>query len=470
MRRVGSGVGGLACLLLAACMPAARGPAVHPARAAAAVGEVTATSAVVWARCAGATHAALQLGDGAPTVVEVGAERDFTARIPVGSLASRARHDYRVWCDADVEHAIDGTFRTAPGAAEAAPVRLAWGGDVGGQNVCRDAVVGYDVFDQLRARDPDFFVALGDMIYADDACLALGRYGNRQIPGPPPAEGSVEAFRRHWRYNREDPALARFLLATSYYGVWDDHETNNDAGPQDDVLPAAPGEHRLPLARAAFLDYQPLVETERLYRQVRWGRHLEVFILDTRSHRESARTRDAGPVPKSMLGAAQRRWLIASLAASEATWKVVVSSVPMAIPTGGDGWADVGSGVGFERELLAILASARAARVRNLVWLTTDVHFATGFRHRPFKDCEVLELVSGPLNAGILPQRHLDPTLRSKRLFFHDLPTARDSSRFADAHAYFNFGELEIDGAGGLTARIIDATGRIVFADRYRPR
>ena len=103
------------------------------------------------------------------------------------------------------------------------------------------------------------------------------------------------------------------------------------------------------------------------------------------------------------------------------------------------------------------------------VRLATDAHFATGFRHRPFPDYQVLEFMSGPLSAGIFARRDLDPTLHPERLFFHDFAPAADANGFAAAHAYFNFGEIEIERSGTLVVRIIDATGAIVFAGRYPP-
>src|ERR1043166_7630539 len=66
-----------------------------------------------------------------------------------------------------------GSFGTAPRDREAAPLRLAFGGDLNGQNVCRDAAEGMPIMETVRARHPDVFVGLGDIIYADNACSAV---------------------------------------------------------------------------------------------------------------------------------------------------------------------------------------------------------------------------------------------------------------------------------------------------------
>ena len=115
----------------------------------------------------------------------------------------------------------------------------------------------------------------------------------------------------------------------------------------------------------------------------------------------------------------------------------------MAIPTGDailarDGWANGETAGGFERELLAILDAARRARVANLVWITTDVHHATAFRHRPFAGFHVHELVTGPLHAGIFRSVDLDPTLRPERLAFHAPPSGAMASSSAESRAWWS--------------------------------
>ena len=94
-----------------------------------------------------------------------------------------------------------------------------------------------------------------------------------------------------------------------------------------------------------------------------------------------------------MLGREQLTWLKEKLAASDARWKVIVSSVPMSIPTGlpavpngRDGWANFDQTAGYERELLDILRFMHAHGIRNSLWITTDVHFAEAFRYTPFTD------------------------------------------------------------------------------------
>ena len=319
------------------------------------VGDVTAHSAVLWARgdregtlkvhlSGGKHHGAARL--------EVRAADDYTGQVVLTGLRPDTTYRYRVGS----EH---GSFRTAPAADDADAVRLAFGGDVAGQNVCRDTREGFPIMETIRDLRPDVFVGLGDMIYADNACNAVGLYGNAQVVGPGPA-ADLATFWAHWRYNRADAASQRLLRSTSYVGVWDDHEVVNDFGPLNDTRsapPYTPGVHLLPIGLEAFLDYTPIAVAsntpKRLYRSLRWGKHLELFVLDTRQYRDANLASDSADRPKTMLGREQLTWLKERLAASDATWKVIVSSVPMSIPTGfpaeggRDGWANFDQTTGF---------------------------------------------------------------------------------------------------------------------------
>lgn len=441
-----------------------------------AVGEVSSTSAVLWGRCDRATALHVLLGgDDKARAIDVSAATDFTGKIGYTTLAPDTSYAYRAWCGDALAAGAVGDFHTAPAATAPRPLRFVWGGDVGGQNVCRDRSRGYPIFDVIAARRPDFFIGLGDMIYADDACLPLGRYGgNAQIVGPLPAQ-QLEGFRAHWRYNRADASCQRLLATTPYYAVWDDHEIRNDSGPHDDDAWLAPDGHLLPSALQAFIDYQPLIPPvsapTRLYRSVRWGKHVELFVLDTRQYRDAIAAPDSAARPKTMLGAEQLAWLEQALAASDATWKVIVASVPLSIPTGtvtGDSFADGGTGTGYEHEAARIFRTLRADGIRNSLWITTDIHFATGFILRPFPDdlaWTAYEFASGPLNAGVFPHAKLDATFHPERLFFYG-PPSPDIASLDDALGWFNFGLIEVDAAGALSVSIVNGRGETVF--QYR--
>ena len=444
------------------------------------VGDVTTRTAVLWARADREGTLAVRLSGGRHgrlQQLQFRAADDYTGQLELRGLTPSTTYRYRVGSQR-------GSFETAPERNDGAGLRLVFGGDVAGQNVCRDAREGFPIFDTIRGLRPDVFVGLGDMIYADNACNAVGLYGNAQVSGDFGPAADLPSFWAHWRYNRADAASQRLLASTNYVGVWDDHEVVNDFGPLNDTRstpPYTPGVHLLPIGLEAFLDYTPIDVAantpKRLYRSLRWGRHLELFVLDTRQYRDANAAPDSAERPKTMLGREQLTWLKESLAASDATWKVIVSSVPMSIPTGfppsggRDGWANFDQATGYEQELLDVLGFMARSGIVNTVWITTDVHFAEAFRYRPFPANPafvVYELATGPLNAGIFPNRDVDPTLNPEVLTFFGPPTA--PTTWAEAKRWLNFGTLELDRGGMLTAGIVNTAGERVFSLTLTPR
>jgi alkaline phosphatase D len=454
------------------------------------VGDVTSSSALLWARADRESPLNVVLSGGAHgDIPRARAEpaHDFTARVVLEHLRPATTYRYRAWFGGRRHVGVaEGTFRTAPAGREPAPLRLAFGGDLNGQNVCRDVAEGMPITRTVRAWHPDVFVGLGDSIYADNACAPVGLYGNAQIPGSFGPAADLPTFWAHWRYTRGDPGLQGLLSGTDYVGVWDDHEVVNDFGPLTDTRSTPPytaGVHLMPLGLQAFLDYTPVAVAQntplRLYRSLRWGKNLELFVLDTRQYRDPNFEVDSDAHPKTMLGREQLTWLKERLAASDASWKVIVSSVPMSIPTGfpavpngRDGWANFDTATGYERELLDILRFMRDHSIRNTVWITTDVHFSEAFRYVPFADdptFAVHELVTGPMNAGIFPTTDFDTTLDPERLAFFAPPSPGAVTTWTQAKHWFNFGELDVGRRGALTMRIVNTAGEVEFERTLMP-
>ena len=455
-------------------------------------GEVSSDSAVIWSRTDREAVMNVRLTSGKHDDIQkirVQAKDDYTGKIEIDGLKADTEYRYHVWFGDDEherkshEARVTGSFRTAPSPKKEKPVTFAWGGDLAGQNVCRDVTEGFPIFNALNQMSLDFFVGLGDMIYADGTCEATGRYGNSQVPGNFLQAANMDDYWAHWKYNREDNSYRTLLSKMPYYAIWDDHEVVNDFGPLHDTRTAPPytaGVHLMPLGLKAFLDYNPIVVAQntpkRLYRNVRWGKHLEMFILDTRQYRDANLTPDSTQYPKTMLGREQLVWLKESLHKSDATWKIIVSSVPMSIPTGSaaggrDGWANYDQTTGFENELSDILHSLKDQGERNVVFITTDVHFAEVFRYTPFIDeasFKVHEVVTGPLNAGLFPNRAYDSTLNAESLFFYG-PSASVTA-WSDAKPWMNFGLAHIDAHGRLSLSVNKIDGEPVYTLTLDPQ
>jgi alkaline phosphatase D len=430
--------------------PAASVPAAHTPAVLVTVAEVSAQRALVWVRAS----------DRAPVVVRYGvaggeltwaretttsAARDFTARVALERLDAGTRYRYEVRAAGE---RVAGTFTTAPAATADTPARLAWSGDLGGAGHCRDVEDGYRIFAAMARRAPDLFLFVGDTIYADHTCGGAPHLGGADYV----ADDLADFYGKH-RYNRADAGVQEFFRRTSVYATWDDHEVGNNFGPVHELMPAG---------RRAFQDYFAIEgvpeEPGRLYRSVRWGKHAHVFILDTRQYR-SPNTEADGP-GKTMLGEAQRRWLLDGVSASDATWKLIVSSVPLGMFTGGaasDSWSNANvfgyarAGRGFVHERDLILTELRERVAGNVVFVSGDVHHAEVLRHEPAPGFVVHELIAGPLAARRGYPRFLDRSLGTRSL-----------GSLGWAH---NFGEIVADG-DALQVSIVDTAGTVRVALR----
>jgi hypothetical protein len=95
------------------------------------------------------------------------------------------------------------------------------------------------------------------------------------------------------------------------------------------------------------------------------------------------------------------------------------------------------------------------------------VHFAEAFRYTPFpehSDFAVHQIVTGPLNAGIFPNRNADPTLHPEVLFLHGPSSPAEVTSWEQAKRWFDFGTLEVGAGGQLTAQVVDTAGEPQFS------
>lgn len=424
-------------------------------------GDVTPTSAIIWARGAEVPGSALvveystneDFSDAQRTApVAIGAESDFTGKILLQDLKPATRYYYRVRQVSGAEQSpfVGGTFVTAPEANTASDVQFIWSADLGGQGMCRRPE--YFIFNAVAATQPDFFLFLGDTAYTDERC-----------PSPPNAPGSdfvantLEEYRAKQKYQFADKPYQKARAATSLYVIWDDHEVlNNFAGTTVDP-------QRLATGRQVLLEYFPItVNTQdptRLYRSFRWGKHVEIFILDTRQYRSDNKLPD-GP-DKTMLGREQLAWLKDGLKKSDATWKFIVSTVKLSFPSdcpaACDSWANGASATGFERELTEISDFILQNKIKTVVWLTGDEHMIDVVQYDPNRDgaIDFYEFTAGPLSALTSYLGPLDETLNPMRLY-------------GNAEIW-NFGRIAISGGGRLVLSYVDVAGEERFRREFRP-
>lgn len=422
---------------------------------------------------------------------------DLTGTIPLRGLPAGVDIHYRIRAvDLDSGSVASaptvGRFRTAP--ADHDDIRFLWSGDIAGQGWgVNPEYGGFRIADAMRARDADFFLCSGDTVYADGPVQATvplpdgSTWHNLVIPEKTKVAETLDEYRGQFRYNLMADNWRAFLAETSQVGQWDDHEVTNNWYPGEILEDARYTEKRVDVlaARAsqAFHEYVPVADISpdpegRVYRVIHYGPHLDVFVLDMRTHKDPNTTNNEAVGDGGVLGEHQTEWLIEELKRSRATWKVIAADLPLGliVPDGsaaqeGVAQGDPGAPLGREIDIARVLTALSRAGIRNHVWLTADVHYTAAHHYSPDRAAHqefdpFWEFVSGPLNAGAFGPNKLDGTFGPVADFVAAPPAANTSPAFG--HQYF--GEVEISGSSGqLTVTLRDVAGVALYARTLDP-
>ncbi|MCA8955457.1 MAG: alkaline phosphatase D family protein [Planctomycetes bacterium] len=339
------------------------------------IGALRPTSMVVWTRASGPADVTALYNrqptiDGARETAPIAADpaRDFTAHIELKELEPDTTYYIatKIIDPLRPSSYTVGPFctaRTPPVPSQPAAVEFLVSADVLYQ-------AEFDMFDLMRAdKNSAFYVSLGDMPYADGSM------------------SQAEYWERH-KQVRSHAAWLAFTQRFPVLAVWDDHEVVNDWDKSTNPQLVGWG-------TKAFRDYMPLpIGAKEIYRTVRWGAAVELFLLDTRSHRDVSRSPS---VPgKTMLGATQLEWLKKALLASDATFKILCTSVPLRYGnTGMDDWR------GFVHERRELLQFILQHDIRNVLAITGDNHIVSVHHHIE----GVREFMIGPLAQDLRPEQ-----------------------------------------------------------------
>ncbi len=445
---------------------------------------------------------------------------DLTSRLFLGGVAPGNDYHVRVAFDHPDEGRglgpwLEGRFRLpAPNGKN--PIRFQWSGDMCGQGWgLNPEFGGARIYETMRRRNPDFFIMSGDSIYADGPIVAEVTAENGRIWKNIVTEEvgkvaeSLKEFRGRHRYNMLDDNVRRFAQEVPQIWQWDDHEVVNNWSASKD-LSADPRYTEKDVSvliargRRAFLENAPMRWEsigsgprwalgerweqrwgdlpDRVYRHIPYGPLLDVFVVDMRSYRGpntyNLQATESGET--AFLGNEQIDWLVRNLARSRATWKVIAADMPIGLHIG-DGkdaqgrarWEAVSNGtdgppLGRELEIARLLGSIKRAGVRNVVWLTADVHYCAAHcydpAHAAFQNFSPFwEFVAGPLNAGSFGPGTLDDTF-GPQLVFSKAPPAGQSNLSPFAGLQF-FGEVDIDPyTKAMTVDLRDIDGMSVFS------
>jgi alkaline phosphatase D len=433
------------------------------------------------------------------------AESDFTARVDLTGLPSGQEIFYRVTFEdlADsklVSAPVSGRFRTAPAGRRT--ITFAWSGDEAGQGWgINPAWGGMKMYEVMRRTSPDFFIHSGDQIYADGPIVAEVKlddgsvWANVTTPAKAKVADSLAGYRGNFAYNLLDENKRRFCAEVPMLVQWDDHEVRNNWYPGQVLGDERYGVRSASLlaawAKRAMFEYNPYridpVDPERVYRAFAYGPSLDIFMLDERSYRgpNSPNRQSSLDADAAFLGPEQMRWLKRALVDSRATWKVIASDMPLSIvvpdlnpdvPKGTfEAWANAEDGppLGRELELAGLLAFIKSNGIKNVVWLTADVHYASATFYNParakFTDFTPFwEFVSGPINAGTFGPGDIDQTF-GPEVRYKSVPDGMKQNRPPTEGMQY-FGTVRIDGATEvMTVALLDIAGKTLFKTDIAP-
>lgn len=306
------------------------------------------------------------------------------------------------------------TFVTAPLANTPAAVRFAWTADADPSDAFANNLPAL-----LHSRAPQFTLTVGDFPYADN--------GDSR---------TADDYHARHREFREHQRLGPWMSRGSFVPMYDDHEIRNNW--DSSIFQTEPA--RAQAAMQAWDEWYgiaaPPGDNVR-YRRARWGKHLEVFVLDTRRFRSPASMPD-GP-DKTMLGVAQTTWLLDALTQSDATFKVIATSVPLGFGNGNDHWS------GYATARTALFSELIARQLRGIVFVSGDHHWFASYRHGP----GLREFQAGPFARGT----HVPPPAVDGVIF-----------RYVD----YNAGFVRISEAGELTVQCVAHDGSVPYSETLR--
>ncbi|MCX5643998.1 MAG: alkaline phosphatase D family protein [Phycisphaerae bacterium] len=242
----------------------------------------------------------------------VNPEADFTRQFPLTGVAAGRRYHLKVEGRpvgaTEPTCTLAGGFETAPSATTAARVAFV-------VVTCQeyplrdDPENGHRIYPLMQKLEPDFFVHTGDIEYYDR---------------PLPYAKSQELARFKWNRIFAMPFQRQFHQNVSSYFMKDDHDTL-----RDDAWPGLKyGELTWQQGLAIFREQVPMGEST--YRTVRWGKDLQIWMVEGRDFRTPNKQPD-GP-DKTIWGRQQKQWFFQTVKESDATFRVLISPTPLVGP------------------------------------------------------------------------------------------------------------------------------------------
>ena len=201
----------------------------------------------------------------------------------------------------------EGKFKTAP--APKNPERVVFTVSTGQTFRHQDRPDGFEIYPSMLQLNPSFFVHTGDIIYYDGLAK------------------TKELAHWHWQRMYSRPTNVDFHTKVASYFIKDDHDTwINDCWP----TMATKAMFQFTFQQGVKIFKQQVPMGASTYRTVRWGKDLQVWIVEGRDFRSSNKVPDRPG--KTIWGVEQKAWFKKTITESDATYRVLVSPTPIVGP------------------------------------------------------------------------------------------------------------------------------------------
>ena len=284
---------------------------------------------------------------------EVARDSRFSAVVQKGTTIARPELGHSVHVEVSgLEPAREYWYRFRAGSEISQPARTKTAPPAGAAvGQLRFAVCGcnhyehgyFTAFRRIAEEQFDFVIHTGDYIYEDRA--SGGRYDSRvrQHNGQEPY--TLVDYRNRYALYKMDRDLMGVHASAPFVVVSDDHEVDNDYAGDFDEHGTPPEVFALRRAAAyqAYYEMMPLragampVDGHmRIYRRMQFGSLVDLHMLDTRQWRSAqacggglqSDCAEALDAKRTIMGAAQEKWLFDNLATAKSTWTVIGQQVP----------------------------------------------------------------------------------------------------------------------------------------------
>ena len=169
---------------------------------------------------------------------------------------------------------------------------------------------GHKIYPSMSQLQPDFYVHTGDIEYMDK---------------PFPYAMTEELMRFKWSRLFALPFQRSFYNDHTSYFMKDDHDVGYDDSYPGKDYGTVSFERGLEI-----FDEEQFPTYPRRYKTIRWGKDLQIWIVEGRNYRNQNYLED-GP-DKTIWGSEQKQWFFDTVSNSDASFKVLITSSPILGP------------------------------------------------------------------------------------------------------------------------------------------